>query len=226
MIDIKQHYWAYKIQVQETMDTLSQVDGCDLLCEFGFRDWLARVVFSEESELKSATMRIKEALRRGDEKAYKVAVSEHQHLAIALCCEYVRHYAKPYREILGNKTDALLVEEKGWGWYKFFDRIALFPFFRDVIGKSGLPIPVRIIPRYCKEFCHERNVIYLDTDEINLAKKIGKMFAKDVIRLKDGNGLCKMYESEGKVKAAHIVKFNKEGLKDWTLPLFGGDYED
>lgn len=231
-MNLREHYRLYIAQVNSTLKQFiwehDEHDffgvSSDDLSSWVKKDPSAAATYNNALE---ATADIKAAITEtGDEYRYKKVIKDHQENMSHLFDRYILYYMKPWRDeykdtrgpVCGTTVDEDFIAEKGWDWFKFFDK--------SVTAKLTLGskvVDLKVIPRYTERFCRDlEGTLYLDADEMLLAKKLPGNSFDDVMKYKERAVPYKFFlTGKGEITAKAIKNFNGPStVRDWTLDLF------
>lgn len=230
-MNLKEHYISYIPQVNDAFDQFQWDKEQEFfgVVSFNIAEWSyddpKGKTYLEAA--RDAADRMKDAANNtGDENRYREAATTHQNVSIAMFEDYVKYYMSPWREeykdtpgpICGTTVDMDFIAERGYGWFKFFDKTVTAKL---TVGSKI--VDYKLIPRYCDKFCKDlEGVFYLDADEAQLCKRLPGNYFEQALKYKKRSVPYKIFiTAEDGLSAKPVRTFNSpSAVRDWTLDLF------
>jgi len=219
------HYNAYQPKVEKSFSVFFEPDELGVV-EHTLAGW-ADINGDRTRTLLEMSEHCIHLSKTVDETKYKDAMEKLQLHSIKMCVDFVKYFMEPW-ELMGypveppesRKTRAAvdLIAEKGWEWFKFYDRS-----ISATLDVGGKVYPYELIPRYEDKFCKDlEGKLYLDADEASFAKSLGAKDLDAVMPFKSRSSLYKILKNtDGSIGARAVNNFNNaQNVRDWTINLF------
>jgi len=219
------HYNAYQPKVEKSFATFFVPVDLGVV-EHNLAGW-AEINGDRTRILREMSEHCIRLSKTTDENKYKDAMELLQLHSIKMCVDFVKYFMEPW-ELMGypdespenRKTRAVLdlIAERGWDWFKFYDRS-----ISATLTVGGKDYPYKLIPRYEDKFCKDlEGKLYLDADEASISKSLKVEDLDTVMAYKSRASLYKILKNtNGSIGARAVSNFNNaQNVRDWTINLF------